>query len=285
MEKKVIRRYFRSEETLAQIATDFKFLFRMVNRSGGEFSIQLREDYFNIYYKGNSLAKVTPSRNRRYRIEIHKKFAKDMMCEALGEYVSQEPRMGRGGYVRFIVAANRLHQFLQKKHIVRLSRNIKKRNYGEEISLEQVLITDNPPTEKFIIIDRQVADHETRAQMDLLALKRNSVNGPFHFLVIEVKLGWNPELQGKVGKQLSGYLGHIRSHIRDYIDCYKENYRQKKQLGLLCDRLPDEINIGEEPVEGLVVVGGYSQLAKESLKSLRAQWPHIKVRHLKMSLY
>ena len=121
--------------------------------------------------------------------------------------------------------------------------------------------------------------------MDLLALKRNSVNGPFHFLVIEVKLGWNPELQGKVGKQLSGYLGHIRSHIRDYIDCYKENYRQKKQLGLLCDRLPDEINIGEEPVEGLVVVGGYSQLAKESLKSLRAQWPHIKVRHLKMSLY
>ena len=67
----VIERYFHSDETLARIAHDFRNLIRIVDRSYGELSIQLRKNYFNIYYRGNSLARVAPIRNASYQIEIH----------------------------------------------------------------------------------------------------------------------------------------------------------------------------------------------------------------------
>ncbi|MBM3957390.1 MAG: hypothetical protein FJ313_04995, partial [Gemmatimonadetes bacterium] len=67
--------------------------------------------------------------------------------------------------------------------------------------------------------------------------------------------------------QLSEYLAHLREHIDDYVACYRENYRQKKVLGLLDDSLPSDIDI-EPRVEGLVVTGGYSQVAEEQAKAL-----------------
>lgn len=283
MEERVIQRYFKRKETFDQLVSDFRFLTRMVNNSGGEYSIQFREDYFNIYYKGNSLAKVRPYRHGRYQVEIHKKFATGKVYDGLSNYSSEEPYRGQGEmdeYIRFTVAADKLHQFLQRKHILGLSRNIEKRNYGEEITLEQVLITDNPPTDTFIIIDRQVADHRMKAQMDLLALIRDSVDQPFHFLVIEVKLGRNSELYEKVGEQLSSYVKHIERHIGDYIECYKENYRQKKQMGLFGDEFPSSIDI-QERAEGLVVVAGYSQLALKAIQRLRKRWPNLAVQQIK----
>ncbi len=131
-------------------------------------------------------------------------------------------------------------------------------------------MTDNPPSEKFIIIDRQVANHVNRAQIDLLALRRDSADKPFHFQVIEIKLGRNPELREKVGRQLNGYVNHIRKYIKAYVDCYKENYRQKKELGLFDPSLPNRIEIDkdERTVEGLIVVCGYSQLAEQALEHL-----------------
>ncbi|MEE8362707.1 MAG: hypothetical protein V3S18_01410, partial [Dehalococcoidia bacterium] len=93
----------------------------------------------------------------------------------------------------------------------------------------------------------------------------------FHFVVIEVKLGSNPELRRKVGKQLSAYVSHVREHIRDYVECYRENYRQKRLIGLLRGDLPDEIEV-EERVEGLVVTGGYSQLAEAARCALQSEF-------------
>ena len=54
----------------------------------------------------------------------------------------------------------------------------------------------------------------------------------------------------------------------DYLDCYKKNYQQKKQLGFFDINLPSEIEIDENTVVGLIVVGGYSQLAEKALLSL-----------------
>ena len=87
----------------------------------------------------------------------------------------------------------------------------------------------------------------------------------------EVKLGRNPELREKVGRQLNKYLDHIRKYMKDYVTCYKENYRQKKELGLFDPRLPNEVEIDEDEktVEGLVVACGYSQLAERALGCLR----------------
>ncbi len=282
MEKRTIERYFTKKDTLEQVITDFRFLVTMVNHSGGEYSIQLRQDYFNVYYKGNSLAMVRPYRRGQYRIKIHRDFATKEVCDALCGHCAEPPYRGKGDtgpYVYFTVAHDRLHQFLQKKHITALSRNIEERNYGEEISYEQVIITDNPPNPSFIIIDRQVADHRNKAQMDLLSLARDSVARPFHFLVIEMKLGRNRELSGEVAGQLSGYVKHVEKHIDDYVACYEENYRQNKVMGLFYERFPAEIEI-EKRVEGLLVVAGYSQLAKKPLELLKKNHPDLNVQQL-----
>lgn len=286
MNNPVIRRYFDRPGTLARIGTDFKFLIRMVSNSGNEYSIQLREEYFNVYYKGNSLAKVTPRRGSMYWVEIHQKFLCGKVFEWLSKYSDNKPHRqdnGTKAYIRFVVEKEHLHRFLQKKHVQRLSRSIERLNYGEEISFEQVLITDNPATSNFIIIDRQIADHKMKAQMDLLALSRPSGEGSFHFVVIEVKLGNNPELRSRVGEQLNGYVKHVQEYIQDYISCYQRNYEQKRQMGLLADDLPAAIKISAR-VEGLVVVGGYSQIADKALSELAIHWSKIKVKQMKNTI-
>ena len=281
----IIERYLKvrsqNPEMWKQTKKDLKPLVGLINRSGGEYSLQPREDYFNIYYQGNSLAKVIPNKHGTYSARIHKEFLQldepDKILKKLKQYSSinetSPNAKGKRKYVIFRIHPGKLYHFFQSNHLKALSSNIRAVHSGEEITFEQVLITDNPPSEKLIIIDRQVADHKNKAQMDLLALERASVDKPFHFVVIEVKLGKNTELHEKVGEQLNGYVKHIKKHMKDYIACYKENYRQKKQLGLFdpfdhC--LPDEIEINtdEKTVEGLIVVGGYSGLAKKALTNL-----------------
>jgi len=161
-----------------------------------------------------------------------------------------------------------------------IASNIAMVNYSEELAFEQVLMTDNPPSETLIVIDRQVADHAWNRQMDLLALARDSASGPFYFLVIEVKMGKNPELREKVGQQLTDYMGHIRENMEDYVDCYRMNYRQKKSMGLLGAAFPDDVQV-EERVEGLVVTGGYSLRSEEATEKLLREHPGVRVQIMK----
>jgi len=273
-----IKRYL-DPERFKNAKKDLPPLVGFINRSLGEYSLQLRENYFNIYYQGNSLAKVILNKNGTYSAEIHKRFLysckpdmilkkPDKILEKLERY-SKKNSGKNSDYICFSrIKPEDFHRFFCRDHLKRISARIRERGYGEEITFEQVLITDNPPSEKFIIIDRQVADHKNKVQMDLLALERASVDKPFHFVVMEVKLGRNPELHEKVGEQLNGYVKHIKKHIKDYATCYKENYRQKKELGLLGSSLPNDIEIDENTVEGLIVVGGYSGLAKQALGNL-----------------
>jgi len=262
----VIERYLDTKR-FERAKRDLPPLVGLINRSGGEYSLQFRENYFNIYYQGNSLARVKSNKNGTYSAEIHKEFLRDDILERLERYSKITTRKS-SNYVCFRIEPREFYQFFQSKNLKSLSARIRTVGNGEEITFEQVLITDNPPSKNFIIIDRQVADHVNKAQMDLLALRRDSENKPFHFLIIELKLGRNPELREKVGSQLNGYVDHIKKHMGDYIDCYKKNYQQKKQLGLFDTNLPPEIEIDENIVDGVIVVGGYSQLAEKALLSL-----------------
>jgi hypothetical protein len=60
MSNPIIRRYF-SDDIFNVIKDDFAFLVKKVIESGFEYDLQLRDNYFNIYYKGNSLGKVAYS--------------------------------------------------------------------------------------------------------------------------------------------------------------------------------------------------------------------------------
>jgi hypothetical protein len=196
-------------------------------------------------------------------------------------------------YVRFRIEAQKLHAFFQRSHLNGISSKIRTVGNGEEITMEQVIVTDNPPSRDFIIIDRQVADHSNWSRVDLLALKRDP-SSEYHFVVIELKLGRNHELREKAGEQVSNYVRHIRKNMKDYIDCYELNYRQKKELGLfdeIMPEMPDNITINKNisGVEGIVIACGYSKLAEENIKRLssaieRNRW-NIKVRQMpKMQL-
>jgi len=249
---------------------DLKPVVRLINDSSGEFDLQIRKDCFNLYYQGNSVAHVTPRRNRTYSIRIHERFVADSIQKKLEQYSSST--RAKSGYITFSVKAKDLHPFLQRNHLNSISAQIRKVHNGEEITMEQVIVTDNPPTPDFFIIDRQVADHLTWARVDLLALRRDDP-GQHHFVVFEIKLGRNPELREKAGRQVSTYVTHIRQHIGDYAYCYEKNYEQKRQLGLFGNAripMPDSIQIDREPddVEGIVVAGGYSQLAMRNIEKL-----------------
>jgi hypothetical protein len=113
--------------------------------------------------------------------------------------------------------------------------------------------------------------------MDLLALVKQADNN-FQFCVIEVKLGNNPELKGDVIDQLNGYKTRIEKNFEAYKECYEKNFRQKQELGLFDKDL--KVNIAPR-VECVVVILGYSGLAKKSIATLKEKDPSRKILHLK----
>ena len=52
-----MKRYF-SDEKFERLCKDFAFLVSKAKDYKGELDIRLRDNYFNLYYKGNSLAKI-----------------------------------------------------------------------------------------------------------------------------------------------------------------------------------------------------------------------------------
>ena len=295
-----IERYFSTDREdlrkLADIYRDLQPVVRNVNSSMGEMTLQLREDYFDIYYQGNALAKVDrPRSHGKYVVHINNKFLVVRPWDAIPQPFEFDPGLsglqpfchphGKDLYhQRFEVEATKLAWFFQKGHLEKVASNIRRVNNGEEITFEQLVMTDNPPRANFIIIDRQVREHGNRSQMDLLALARDDPSGSFHFLILELKLGRNKELEGPVAEQLQEYIARIRDHIGDYADCYEKNYAQKWDMGLFrpyADKagLSSRINIARDPqsVEGLVVVGGYSQFGASATKKLKASHPNVKV--------
>ena len=271
-----IKRNF-SDENLKRIKNDFNFLLKLIDTSYGEYDFAIRDNYFNIYYKGNSLAKVEPKKNFLYKISINSKFFNGTKADNPNLYTLKKDSNN------IILNVKQLHPFFQRKHLIEFASRIKVVNNGEEINFEQSLITDNLNRERIIIIDRQVTDTILkRKRLDLLALEKKESN-KYKFLVLEVKLGNNTELKDKVASQLETYVKHIEMHFDDYKKCYEKHFAQKKELGLIKIPVLNNIEI-IKPVKGIIVVGGYSGIADEQIKILRTTFPLLKIKHFKNEL-
>ncbi|HPM11042.1 MAG TPA: hypothetical protein PK941_11420 [Paludibacter sp.] len=272
-----MKRYFNTQKFKC-LCTDFEFMFKKIKDYKGELDLRLRDNYFNLYYKGNSLAKVV-SRKNDYEISIHKKFVGVSESEKEGVFKSETRFKAnsplKSEYCSICCNAELLPVVFQNKYLNKMSSNIKKVNYSEEITFEQMLITDNSDRSDLVIIDRQVTETGMPGKLDLLGLRQAKGNH-FCFEVIEVKLGNNKELAYDVGEQLTRYIKHIESNIKSWAHSYKEMYRQVKMLGLFEQCPWDVIEIVSE-VKGIIVVGGYSGIAKESIKNLRKHYPKLKI--------
>jgi hypothetical protein len=272
----VIKRVL-SEEFLDVFRRDFSNLLKIVRSSYGELDLAIRDNYLNLYFKGNSLAKISYKSPEIYSVSIHEKFFEGTKADDEA-YFAEKKKSGK--YVKVILNAEKPpRRFLQKAHIGQFCSRVNDVNYGEEIVFEQAIITDNMGREDLIIIDRQITDYFLRGKrLDLLGLQQiNPGENMYRFLALEVKLGKNLELKEKVASQLKGYQTHIQKYVDDYIRCYQKQFEQKKSLGIIGDIPYDTIEI-ENEVQGWVVVGGYSKMADASISELEDKFPEIEVR-------
>jgi len=274
---------FLNQKNLTRMKSDFKFLIKMIQGEDymGEFDLSLRDNYFNLYYKGNSLAKVIFGKGDSYKISINEKFFSETSAAKDNCF---PPAVKKGAYSEIGLNNKLLHPFFKKKYIKQFISKIRKVNNGEEITLEQAIITDNLEREDIIIIDRQIRDKDFKERMDLLALRQVKENkNEYNFCVIEVKLGNNPELKDEVAKQLARYVSHINKNFDDYKYCYEKQYEQKKELGLIIGPKYKSIKI-IQPVKGLIVVVGYSGIAKAQIAQLKSKYPILDVKSFVYSL-
>jgi CRISPR/Cas system-associated exonuclease Cas4 (RecB family) len=265
MKSRKIVRYF-DPTTFSKIKHDFDFLFPLLQGYFGEIEFSIRNNYFNLYYKGNSLSMVKCTKTGSYKVSINKKFFNKSKAQSDKLFDFKL----KGDSFKDDLSAKLLHPFFKKKYINDFCSKIRIVNNGEEINFEQSIITDNIDNQDFFIIDRQITDTDLmRKRMDLLALKKTG-DGIYKFVVLEVKLGKNDELEGKVASQLAHYIDHIKLHLDEYAACYEKNYEQKKELGLLS--IPfKSIKIDRNDVEGIVVVGGYSKIADKYIATLNSK--------------
>ena len=268
----IIKRYF-SDENFLKLKQDFQFLVKLIKSYLGELELSFREDSFNLYFRGNSAAKVKFNANKKYTVYIHKKFFPDSLQKD-HRFSYQKSR----NYYVIRVTADMLHTLLQKKYLNEIYSNIKKENYSEELSFEQMLIADNINREDFIIIDRQVSDPVLeRKRMDLLALQQVELN-KYAFSVLEVKMGNNPELKDSVADQIGQYIKHIGKFFKDYKFCYEKQYQQKKEFGIIEKPDRESIEIVSD-VKGMIIVGGYSGIAHEQIKKLKSNNPNLTIKN------
>lgn len=261
-------------ERLNRMTKHFQFLLKMIRESDGELELALRGSYFNIYHRGNSLAKVVFLAEGNYRVEISSEFCDQSLALKDGRFGSIA-KVCSGNRTVFVLPPDLLHPFFQKKHLDDFRSQIKKRNYCEETTYEQMVITDNTGRDDLLIIDRQVTDPICPGQMDILALEHVDGNR-YRFLILEVKLGNNPELKGKVVAQMERYADHISAHFHDYKDCYERIYVQKRQLGLVDYLGYETIEIVNE-AEARIIVIGYSGIARNAIKHLLLAHPKVNV--------
>lgn len=264
-----------NENNFKRFLNDFDFLFKHIKKSNGELFLALRGSYFNIYYGGYSLAKVKFSKNSSYEITVHQKFASDNFLLRF----KNDLKIGKSPNYHNIKVPKDMKKYLRiilsKKYMHMLSENILNVNNGKEISFEQDLIADNMNRDDFFIIDRQVTERGFGKQLDLLALKQIRGN-KYRFLVIEVKLGKNKELRGDVNEQLQNYVDQIKYNWKNWKESYEQCYRQLKKTRIFVRPKYDEIEIVEQ-VEGIVVVGGYSQIGASYIKELKTKNKDLKI--------
>jgi len=269
------------EKTSSNVKDQLIKLAKKVKKSKGELDFQIRDDYLSIYYKGNSLAKVVIKKDG-FIVRVHRNF-KLKTAITNDKQKSFDPARVRepgGGNcydeIRLSIdpKRNELRIFFKDEIINALATKIREVNRGEEITFEQSIITDNIDDENFIIIDRQVTGRGFPGTLDLLGLKKME-SGKYRFVVLEVKLGNNHELEGDVKGQLDRYVNAIEGNFNEFKKCYEINYKQKMELGLFADHYPHSIEI-ENGVHGKILVGSYAGIAKIAIKLLKGKYPEIK---------
>jgi hypothetical protein len=182
-----------------------------------DLNLEIRHDYINVYYKGNSLLRLRRKVGNAYRIEIDPKFRGGMDFEDLVD----EPTTAR-----FLACVPTL-----KARIIRAG------NSSLELEYEQLLIrannreTRNVP--EYLMVDRQYI--LGRERFDLTGVywgrKAGRAGQIINPCLIEVKFALNQDIKD-VQHQLQRYYDAIKADAHDIALEIEDIFRQKLELGL-----------------------------------------------------
>jgi len=190
-------------------------------------NLEIRNNYLNVYFKGNSLLKLTETSPVRYKVEIDKKYSTGLALPA------------------HLVDAQTTSRFVQA--IPQLKQNIIQHSKGSlEIEYEQMIIRANNfeprNNSEYFIVDRQYAVGIGR--FDLTGIfwdrkhRRRGQEVPLCFM--EVKFALNQDISD-VHRQLQRYYDFIEAKS-DAIAMEAESvFRQKLELGLYKHQAPGRL--------------------------------------------
>lgn len=245
---KISTKRYLVEENLKRLMGEKGFLLKNIMNSNGELMLCLRDNYFNIYYYGNCLAKVSFHFNNMYSVEINEKIiAEEILKDPnLKNTYKTIPDKNNETIYRFNIENYKLKNLFQRDYILALEKNIMKA--CEDLYNRYEHIRDNLIKEKVFIMDLDITDDFKK--INLTGIK-NIEGNAYKIVIGEVKTDSSIDLKDSVNSQ-NGSCSSIKNNFKECKYIYEKQYHQLKQLGLLPDLKYDSIII-DEGIEGIIV--------------------------------
>ena len=195
------------------------FLYPLLSLVTGDkdLDLQIRAGYLNIYYKGNSLLKLTETLGNRFRVDIDPKFTGG---ERIPDLIDPESTAAFIARVPLI-----------KERIVEFGKN------SLETEYEQLIIRANNRERRnnseYFIVDRQYT--VGRERFDLLGIKwargRRSRGQTVEPCLMEIKFALNTDISN-VHRQLESYYNLIAANLAEITSDMESSFKQRLELGL-----------------------------------------------------
>jgi hypothetical protein len=183
-----------------------------------DLDLQIRANYLNIYYKGNSLLNLRESKPGVYRTLVHEKFLRG--CSIPEVLVDERTTLIFSQTIPYL-----------KENILKYGRS------SIETEYEQMIIranNDEPRNNcEYFITDRQYAGPSGRFDLTGFFWSRNKRRkGDVVFpCLIEIKYGLNQDIR-EVHDQLEGYYHFIDCNPEAFAIEAETVFKQKLELGL-----------------------------------------------------
>ncbi len=187
-------------------------------RADQDLNLEIREGYLNVYFKGNSLLKLTEDSPTKYKIGIHKAFTAGLNLPSV------------------LTDAKTTATFLS--NIPQLKQNVIRHGKSSlEIEYEQMIIRANNfeprNNSEYFIIDRQYSVRIGRFDLTGIFWDRNRRRKyqEVDLCLMEVKFALNQDIK-KVHVQLARYYEALKPMAARIAEECETIFRQKLELGL-----------------------------------------------------
>lgn len=207
-----------SDEFMACLTSGFLAGLLQAVRTDQDLNLEIREGYLNIYFKGNSLLKLTESSPTNYKVGIHRAFTKGLNlpsalrdAKTTASFLSSIPQL--------------------KQHIIKVGKS------SLEIEYEQMIIRANNfeprNNSEYFILDRQYTLSVSR--FDLTGIFWNRIRRRKHqevdLCLMEVKYALNQDIKD-IHSQLTRYYEALKPISGQIAEECETMFRQKLELGL-----------------------------------------------------